>query len=120
MSRLTPLRKIDPPSRELRQTDYKDTEVTEALGGLVSHSAGLLIRYNHFFLAYEIQGYTALLLPQSLETDRNGIHRARVGARLETADWSQTRNRRLESDSKRPPKRPLQPIGATGPVRGNR
>ena len=41
MSRLTPLRKIDPPSLELRQTDYKDTEVTEALGGLASHTASL-------------------------------------------------------------------------------
>jgi hypothetical protein len=47
----------------------------EALGSLASPSAGLWIRYNHYFSVYEIQGYTAPLLPQSLGTDRNGIHR---------------------------------------------
>jgi hypothetical protein len=62
----------------------EDTEVTEALGKAASHTAGLRIRYNHFFLVYEVPRFAAPPLPQSLGKDRNYIHREDAKTRRKT------------------------------------
>jgi hypothetical protein len=59
----------------------EDTEVTEALGSLASHSACLRIRYTHF-LVYEIQRFVARFLAHSHGTDRNGLQREALFRRV--------------------------------------